>query len=242
MFEKGPAVLVVDSSVDAQLEVMGLLIGRGYQVTGATSFEEAKLLLATKAPDLLITELRLGAFNGLQLVMCARSRHFIPAIVVTAFHDPVLEVEAQLQHAGYFARPLEPATFLTMVERLLGGFVPAARPMAATSAPDDYLPPAVESGADAVLFTRTGAERELSTTLPPELPSELPPDLPSELSPDLPSSLPSDVPSVVNVASSSVCAPGDIVGSGAVQSKVSDGVGETAAQDTSLSSERTPST
>lgn len=136
MLEQTPAILVVDSGVGAQAEVMDLLIGAKYRVIGATSFQEAKMLLAANAPDLLITELRLEAFNGLQLVICARSCHAIPAIVVTSFHDPVLETEAKLQRAAYFVKPLRPAEFLTTVSRMLAALLPPPRSSEAHQASD----------------------------------------------------------------------------------------------------------
>jgi len=64
-----PAILVVDEDADARTEIVDLLSHAGYQVTSVGSFREATKVLSTDPPDLLITELRLGAFNGLHLVI-----------------------------------------------------------------------------------------------------------------------------------------------------------------------------
>jgi DNA-binding NtrC family response regulator len=119
VLERTASILVVDTNAAGRAEVIDPLFTAGYHVTAAASFDEAKARLTENPPDLLITEIRLGAFNGLQLVMRARVRHFIPAIVVTAFHDPVLEAEATRQRAGYLAKPLNIPDFLIAVARLL---------------------------------------------------------------------------------------------------------------------------
>jgi CheY-like chemotaxis protein len=52
----------------------------GYRVVVARSFESAKAQL-TSHPDVLITDLKLGEFNGLQLALRSRASG-IPALVV----------------------------------------------------------------------------------------------------------------------------------------------------------------
>jgi DNA-binding NtrC family response regulator len=98
--------------------------GRGYDAKaciGAGNFTEAKTVLSTQVPDLLITELRLGDFNGLHLVVRARSsQSAIATIVLTRFPDPVLEAEAKRLGAAYLVNPVKPAELLTVVSRELG--------------------------------------------------------------------------------------------------------------------------
>jgi DNA-binding NtrC family response regulator len=127
VLERTPAILVVDGCVEARADVTGLLLAAGYEVIGAASFEEARDHLSRDVPDLMITELRLGGFNGLQLVMRARVRHRIPTIVATAFHDPVLAAEAELQQAAYLVKPMNSAELLTLVGELLAGRCPSPR-------------------------------------------------------------------------------------------------------------------
>ena len=121
MTVKTPAILVVDENTAARTEVMDLLRRASYRVAGAGSFMEAKALLSTRAPDLLITELRLGAFNGLHLVVLARSsQSAIATIVLTGVPDPVLETEAKRLGTAYLVNPVKPAELLTVVSRELG--------------------------------------------------------------------------------------------------------------------------
>jgi DNA-binding NtrC family response regulator len=118
--ERVSAILVVEPAGGGGSDMVGLLGGTGHRVIHAASFGKARSLLRANPPDLLITELRLGAFNGLHLVLCARNGRPIPAIVVAPVHDAILEAEATRQErVAYFVRPLNPEQFLETVSRLL---------------------------------------------------------------------------------------------------------------------------
>lgn len=114
-------ILVVDEDGDARGEVADLLSRAGYHVTEVGSFREATKVLSTNPPDLLITELRLGAFNGLHLVLKSRASHpRIAAIILTRFPDPVLAAQAAQQDAAYVVKPVDDAALLTTVSQKLG--------------------------------------------------------------------------------------------------------------------------
>ena len=61
-------------------------------------------MLAESQPDLLITDVRLDAYNGLHLV--AMAPRPIPAIVVTGFADPSIEADARRLGADYLVKPI----------------------------------------------------------------------------------------------------------------------------------------
>jgi DNA-binding NtrC family response regulator len=64
-------------------------------------FKEARACLRTTAPDLLVSNLRLREFNGLQLVYCAVSASDLtPALVYTTTFD--LAFAQEIQRAGAF--------------------------------------------------------------------------------------------------------------------------------------------
>ena len=118
--KKAPFILVVDDSV-ARSEIVNSLRGAGYRVAGAGTFEQATSIIAITTPDVLITELRLGAFNGLHLAIRSRARNpETVTIIHTAFPDPVLEAEARRVGAEFLARPVEPSTLLAVVAQRLG--------------------------------------------------------------------------------------------------------------------------
>jgi DNA-binding response OmpR family regulator len=101
----GKRVLIVDDD----RAVLGLLeqwlTAAGYSVVACDRFETAKQRLADGAPDILLTDVRLGAFNGLQLVILARELGPHRAVVMSAFDDPTLRKDANLCSAGYLTKP-----------------------------------------------------------------------------------------------------------------------------------------
>ncbi len=125
--EQPPTVLVVDSDLLALALTVGVLRQAGYVCTSATSFADARARLADTSPDLLITAVRLGAFNGLHLVLgrflSDRSRR---AIVTDVAHDPVLERETRRVGAVYVVTPVSPRDLLTLVADQLRRHCPSS--------------------------------------------------------------------------------------------------------------------
>src|SRR5581483_8055891 len=112
------SVLVVDVDAQELQSTVLLLRAGGYRVTTAANFEEAKRQLASETPDLLITGLRLGPYNGLHLILRSRVDHpERAAIVTTRFPDPVLQEEAHRQRANFVVTPLPANAFLETVTR-----------------------------------------------------------------------------------------------------------------------------
>ena len=115
------SVVVVDGNSRDRTSTVTLLEAAGYRVRSARSFDEAKTLLAAECPDLLITDLRLGQYNGLHLVL--RTRNTYPemaALVTSRKADPVLEAEAARQHAQFVLSPLTATQLLQAVASSLG--------------------------------------------------------------------------------------------------------------------------
>ena len=127
-------VLVVDADAADLASTALLLESAGYRVVSAGAFDEAKRLLAREVPDLLITGVRLGPYNGLHLILRSRTDHpEMAAIVTSRYRDTVLEEEARRQNAGFVVRPVADNEFLAEVSRSLGGTAEASAKPAATS-------------------------------------------------------------------------------------------------------------
>ena len=110
-------ILVVDDDDGIRSLLFTILARAGYDVVTATSVQVGRSALEEASPDLLITDVRLGDSNGLQLlVMNPRA---VPAIVMTGFPDPVLEAQAEEFGATFLLKPIEPAGLLTLVAELL---------------------------------------------------------------------------------------------------------------------------
>lgn len=105
-----------------------VLTTAGYRVRLASSFEDAKQLLSSEPPVVLVTAIRLGPFNGLHLVLRGRAdRPGMGACVIDASWDPTLEADARRYGAAYLAEPLDGSILLEKVAEIL---VDVSRPPA----------------------------------------------------------------------------------------------------------------
>jgi two-component system response regulator YesN len=85
-------------------------------VVALGSFADARRALHTDRFDVLITDVRLGAFNGLQLAVLARDQNpSIQLIVFSGFDDPVLRQEAERLGAVYLVKPVTSRQLLELI-------------------------------------------------------------------------------------------------------------------------------
>lgn len=119
-------VLVVDCDRAASVVTAQLLTAAGYLSDVADSFENALNQLARQCPDLLVTAVRLGQFNGLHLVMRCRAEHPTLPIVVTADQtDTGLAREAEQYGAKFVDKAADPQRFVRLIGELLPGVASA---------------------------------------------------------------------------------------------------------------------
>jgi DNA-binding NtrC family response regulator len=87
-----------------------------HDVVACSTFEEARRRLREQRFDVMITDVRLGAFNGLQLVVLARDvNHATQVIVFSGYDDPVLRAEAEHLGAVYLVKPVLAGTLLELI-------------------------------------------------------------------------------------------------------------------------------
>src|SRR6188472_925109 len=111
-------VLIVESDPDSRAEMAHWLREAGYAAREAATFEEARAELASAPPAVLVAGLRLGAFNGIHLVISARnSRPALRAVVVTPADDSTVADEAREAGAVYLTKPIRRRALLDAVDR-----------------------------------------------------------------------------------------------------------------------------
>ena len=114
-----PRVLIVDDQEEVLRTLGALVASGGYDVVTCGRFDEAKKFIDTTPPDVLITDVRLGAFNGLQLVLHMRAVHPAgPVVVLSAFDDAVIRQETE--NAGAIFLP-KPVTRKGLLEAIVSG-------------------------------------------------------------------------------------------------------------------------
>jgi len=112
-------ILIVEDDRATRMGLQELLRQAGYEAIAAADFRAGRIALEQEQPDLLIADLRLEGFNGLQLLHV--NPRPIPTIIVTGFPDDVLQAEAHNLGAEYLVKPVPPPVLLAAVERLLAG-------------------------------------------------------------------------------------------------------------------------
>jgi DNA-binding response OmpR family regulator len=110
-------VVIVDDD-EALLRAMEEYVaGAGHDVVAFTQFDSAKSYLATAQFDVLVTDVRLGAFNGLQLATLAKLEHpGAIVIVLSGFDDSVLRNDATRIGARFYLKPISPLQLLADIE------------------------------------------------------------------------------------------------------------------------------
>ena len=121
-------VVIVAQNPALATALLSWLGSAGYELAIVTTFEAAKALLETK-PALIISELKLGEYNGLHLALKARAVG-IPTIIVGP-HDAVLQKDADELGATYLTSVLRRSQVLDLVSERLGATgVPTEIPVA----------------------------------------------------------------------------------------------------------------
>jgi DNA-binding response OmpR family regulator len=106
-------ILIVDDDPSLLEALERSFVEAGEDVVAHSSFEQARKALQTTQFDALITDVRLGAFNGLQLAVIGRDTYpDIRLIVFSGFDDPVLRTEAEHVGATYMVKPVTGAKLL----------------------------------------------------------------------------------------------------------------------------------
>jgi two-component system response regulator PilR (NtrC family) len=109
-------ILIVDDDPSLLEALERSFLEAGEDVVAHDSFEEARRVLQTTRFDALITDVRLGAFNGLQLAVIGRDTYpDMRLIVFSGFDDPVLRTEAEHVGATYMVKPVTGARLLEVL-------------------------------------------------------------------------------------------------------------------------------
>ena len=111
-------LLIVDDDVSLLDAMQRALRDSLRTVVACDSFEKARQMLKDQPFDALITDVRLGAFNGLQLAVMARDMYpDMRLIVFSGFDNPVLRADAEQIGAAYLVKPVASGELLKLLEK-----------------------------------------------------------------------------------------------------------------------------
>jgi DNA-binding response OmpR family regulator len=119
--------LVVTATPEISDRVAEWLAAAGYSAVVVREFRAARRELDAAIPDLLVTEVKLGAHNGLHLAILVRSRGWNTPVVIIGVTDPVLQAEAAQHQATYLTTPLEHQSLMDAIQHVQTDYRPARR-------------------------------------------------------------------------------------------------------------------
>ncbi|MBT9536868.1 MAG: sigma-54-dependent Fis family transcriptional regulator, partial [Nitrospirae bacterium] len=116
-----PGILVVDDEPLQRDILKTILEDCGYEIRTASSGEDAVKISREFNPDIILTDLKLGGMNGVELLGEVRKDEIVPAVIImTAYGTVSSAVEAMKKGAfDYLTKPLDKDIVLLTVKRAL---------------------------------------------------------------------------------------------------------------------------
>ncbi len=96
------------------------ILGKKYEVIEATNGKMARDILSMSTPDLVISDIQMPFFNGVELLEWTRKHKVLPVILMTGFSQ-ILETQkaSELGAAEFLAKPFQESELLEKVSRVL---------------------------------------------------------------------------------------------------------------------------
>ncbi len=116
-------ILVVEDN-EKNMYLMSFILGKnGYDVIKAESGEKGVELAAQAAPDLVLMDIALPGIDGYETTRRIRQlagREQVPIVAITSYAMTGDREKALAAGcSGYVEKPIDPATFLTEIERYI---------------------------------------------------------------------------------------------------------------------------
>jgi DNA-binding NtrC family response regulator len=114
------SALVVDPDHVDRVFVNASLTAAGFSVTTTNTYEDATAALVAAPPVVLVTAIRLGAFNGIHLALRGRAERARMALIVTSsIHDAVLQRDAEQIGATFILTPVRSQELMAAIYRTM---------------------------------------------------------------------------------------------------------------------------
>ena len=133
-------VLIVDDDRDLLQLLSFRLKTAGYEVIAVDSAEKALDQLTISRPHLVITDLRMGGMNGIQLLECIQTENpSLPVIILTA-HGSIPDAISATHKGvfGFLTKPFDSKDLLSQVEKAVGLGAGSAQETSSLVADDEW--------------------------------------------------------------------------------------------------------
>ncbi|HEX6177957.1 MAG TPA: response regulator, partial [Thermoanaerobaculia bacterium] len=122
---RGARIVIVDDEEDVRNYALTVFQIAGAEVRAARSADEAKSLVASWRPDVVVTDIGMPGEDGYDLLRALRETSTLPVIALTAYARE--EDRGRAEEAGFdafVAKPVDPAVLRRAVAAVLGESVP----------------------------------------------------------------------------------------------------------------------
>ncbi len=117
----GRILIIDDNPIDLRLAAE-LLELRGYEVDVATDAEQARSILSSTLPDLILTDIALPGMDGLTLTRVLKADARLKRVPVIALTGFALHGDAERAAAAgcdaYITKPIDPRTFAEQIAKV----------------------------------------------------------------------------------------------------------------------------
>jgi two-component system, response regulator RegA len=101
-------ILLLEDDLGVATVYATALRAEGYDIVVCNNFEDGRTELRRAVPDALLTDVRLGEYNGLQLAILFRGLSPEGRIVAVSGHDdPVIRQEVLNLNGQFFVKPVD---------------------------------------------------------------------------------------------------------------------------------------
>ena len=115
-----PHILVVDDEESIRLSLCDIIRAAGYDVSGASSGEEALEVLEARPVDVVITDIRMPGLSGLELTGIVKEKYSVDVIIITGYGGEFSYEEAWNRGASDFAqKPIRSKELIARLKRVL---------------------------------------------------------------------------------------------------------------------------
>jgi two-component system nitrogen regulation response regulator GlnG len=114
--------LIVDDDETILYILKRFFVGMGFQVWVAKDGFEAMERLKAEKPALVLTDIKMPSFSGIDLIKFIRQNmKDVPIIVMTAFPHLYTAKRKEDEVEDYFVKPFDINEMLSSIEKIIGG-------------------------------------------------------------------------------------------------------------------------
>ena len=101
-------ILVLEDDAQVSAVYTTSLKRAGHEIVSCRRFEDARTELRNSVPDALLTDVRVGQYNGLQIALLFRSLSPDgPIVVVSGHDDAVIRKEVGVLQGDFLLKPVD---------------------------------------------------------------------------------------------------------------------------------------